>query len=305
MAKPIAEFAGGGAVVHDNRFDPELSEDIIQYIETESDFRQFVKVISTDTYVINLPRKWAAGIAVEIVEGSEIPKARDVFDVLTINLRQIGTGIKMTDEEQKMMGFDNNYFATEGRRATERLLKKENDDIAATLLGGAAYNIVPATKSTLTFDDIVTAKTEMQENPYGINPNVILMSPRSYADLLRDDEFKTYSNSAIPQVVIKGDIGMIVDGMQIHIIPEVGDNVYLIDTDLNPIVLVQMDSVHTETYRLHETREDVLDLTLYEKPAVLRPDAISKITIVRDDTLKRRVFPAGWDPLDGYPERPN
>ena len=82
MAKPIAEFAGGGAVVHDNRFDPELSEDIIQYIETESDFRQFVKVISTDTYVINLPRKWAAGIAVEIVEGSEIPKARDVFDVL-------------------------------------------------------------------------------------------------------------------------------------------------------------------------------------------------------------------------------
>ena len=58
MAKSLANFAGGGAVVHDNRFDPELSEDIIQYIEQESDFRQFVaKVISTDTYVINLPRK--------------------------------------------------------------------------------------------------------------------------------------------------------------------------------------------------------------------------------------------------------
>lgn len=304
MAKPIAEFAGGGAVVHDNRFDPELSEDIIQYIETESDFRQFIKVVSTDTYVINLPRKWAAGIAVEIVEGSEIPKARDVFDVLTINLRQIGTGIKMTDEEQKMMGFDNNYFATEGRRATERLLKKENDDIAATLLGGAAYNVVPATKNTLTFDDIVTAKTEMQENPYGVEPKVILMSPRSYADLLRDEDFKTYSNSGIAGVVTSGDVGMMVDGMAIKIIPEVGDNVYLIDTDFDPIVLVQMDSVHTESYRLPETREDVLDLTLYEKPAVLRPDAISKITIVRDDTYKQRVFPAGWDPLDGYPERP-
>lgn len=304
MAKPIAEFAGGGAVVHDNRFDPELSEDIIQYIEEESDFRQFVKVVSTNTYVINLPRKWAAGIAVEIVEGSEIPKARDVFDVLTINLRQIGTGIKMTDEEQKMMGFDSNYFATEGRRATERLLKKENDDIAATLLGGAAYNIVPATSNVLTFDDVVTAKTEMQENPYGINPDVIIMSPRSYSDLLRDDDFKLYSHSAIPGVVKTGDVGDMIDGMSIKIIKEVGDNVYLVDTSLQPIVLVQMDSVHTESYRLPETREDVLDLTLYEKPAVLRPDAISKITIVRDDTLKQRVYPAGWDPLDGYPERP-
>jgi len=304
MAKQLAEFAGGGAVVHDNRFDPELSEDIIQYIEEESDFRQFVKVVTTDTYVINLPRKWAAGIAVEIVEGSEIPKARDVFDVLTINLRQIGTGIKMTDEEQKMMGFDSNYFATEGRRATERLLKKENDDIAATLLGGAAYNVVPATKSTLTFDDVVTAKTEMQENPYGVNPNVVFMSPRSYSDLLRDEDFKTYSNSGITGVVNTGDIGNTIDGMQIVIIKEVGDNVYLVDTDLDPIVLVQMDSVHTESYRLPETREDVLDLTLYEKPAVLRPDAISKITIVRDDTFKQRTFPAGWDPLDGYPERP-
>ena len=103
MAENLVRFAGGGAVVHDNRFDPELSEDIIQYIEQKSDFRQFIKVVTTDSYVINLPRKWAAGIAVEIVEGSEIPKARDVYDVLTINLKQIGTGIKMTDEEQKMM----------------------------------------------------------------------------------------------------------------------------------------------------------------------------------------------------------
>lgn len=304
MAQPIANFAGGGAVVHDNRFDPELSEDIIHYIEVHSDFRQFVKVITTDSYVINLPRKWHAGIAVEIVEGSEIPKARDVYDVLTLNLRQIGTGIKMTDEEQKMMGFDSNYFATEGQRATERMIKKENDDIASVLLGGAAYDIVPASANTLTYDDIVTAKTELRENPYGVNPDIILMSHRSYADLLRDQDFKVYSNSGISEVVVTGSIGMMVDGMNIHIIPEVGDNVYLIDTSLQPLVLIQMDSIHVETYRLHETREDVLDLSLYEKPAVIRPDAIARITINRDDTLKQRVFPAGWDVLDGYPDRP-
>ena len=64
-----------------------------------------------------------------------------------------------------------------------------------------------------------------------------------------------------------------------------------------------MDGVHTESYRLHETREDVLDLNLYEKPAVLRPDAITKITIQRSDAYPQRTFPKGWDPFDGYPER--
>lgn len=304
MARELASFAGGGGVVHDYRFDPELSEDIIQYIKQESDFRQFVKVITTDTYVMNLPRKWAVGTAVEIVEGSEIPKARDVFDVLSINIRAIGTGIKMTDEEQEMMGFDPNYFQTEARRATERLLKKENDDLCATLLAGAHYNVCNPTSTTLTFDDIVIAKTEMLENPYGINPDVVLMSPRSYSDLLRDDDFKVYSNSGIAGVVTSGDVGMYVDGMRIILIPEVGDNVYLIDTSLDPIVLVQKGQVKTEKYRLSETREDVLDILLYEKPAILRPDAITRIVIQRAAGDSKREFPEGWDPLEGYPARP-
>lgn len=304
MAKELGEFAGGGVVVHNQRFDPELSDDVIEYIETHSDFRQFVRPIPTQSYVINLPRKWHAGIAVEVVEGSEIPKARDVYDAISINLRQNGTGIRMTDEEQDMMGFDDNYFQTEATRASERLLKKENDDIATVLLAGAAYNLIASSNTTLKFDDILTAKTEMLENPYGVDPDLVLMSHRSYADLVRDPEFKTYSQSGISGVVQSGDVGMMIDGMRIMIIPEVGDNVYLIDTSKDPIVLVQKDGVKVESYRLNKTREDVLDLTVYEKPAVLRPDAITKITINRNDALKQRVFDSSWDPLDGYPERP-
>lgn len=304
MAKELGEFAGGGVVVHNQRFDPELSDDVIEFIETHSDFRQFVRPISTQSYVINLPRKWHAGIAVEVVEGSEIPKARDVYDAISINLRQNGTGIRMTDEEQDMMGFDDNYFQTEATRASERLLKKENDDIATVLLAGAAYNLIASNNTTLKFDDILTAKTEMIESPYGVDPDLVLMSHRSYADLVRDPEFKAYSQSGISGVVQSGDIGMMIDGMRIMIIPEVGDNVYLIDTSKDPIVLVQKDGVKVESYRLNATREDVLDLTIYEKPAVLRPDAITKITIQRNDALKQRVYPAGYDPLDGPVERP-
>lgn len=304
MAKELGEFAGGGVVVHNQRWDPELSDDVIEYIETHSDFRQFVRTIPTQSYVINLPRKWHSGIAVEVVEGSEIPKARDVYDAISINLRQNGTGIRMTDEEQDMMAFDDNYFQTEATRASERLLKKENDDIATVLLAGSAYNLIASSNTTLKFDDILTAKTEMLENPYGVDPDLVLMSHRSYADLVRDPEFKTYSQSGISGVVQSGDVGMMIDGMRIMIIPEVGDNVYLIDTSKDPIVLVEKDGVKVESYRLNETREDVLDLTVYEKPAVLRPDAITKITIQRNDALKQRVFPSGFDPLDGYPDRP-
>ena len=321
MARELVNFAGGGAVVADNRFDPELSEEITQYIEKESDFRQFIRVVKVNTYFVTLPRKWAAGIAVEITEGAEIPKARDVYDQLSFNLRQIGTGIKMTDEEQQMMGFDPNYFQTEARRANERLLKKENNDIREVMLSGAGYNIMtPGT--TLKFDDIVDAKTLMAENPYGMTPDMIIMSERTYADLLKDPDFKTYSSSGIAGVVQDGQFGQKVAGLTIKIIPEFEDVVFIIDSTKQPIILVTMNGVHTEKYRLNETREDVLDLTYWEKPAVVRPDAITKIMITRpaneahprkdygtftssnpvdnDAIMQTTVVSRGWDPVDGY-----
>ena len=322
MAQSIANFAGGGAVVADNRYDAELKDDIIQYIVEHSDFRQFIKVVPVKTYVVNLPRKWAAGIAVEITEGSEIPKMRDVYDQLTINLRQIGTGIKMTDEEQDMMAFEDNYFQTEAQRATERLLDKENNDIREVMLSGAGYNIMTA--DAISFDDIVDAKTIMAESPYKTTPNMILMSERVYADLLKDESFKVYSNSGIAGVIQNGEFGQYVAGLKIQIIPELLDEVYIIDSSLEPIILVTMGSgVKTEKYRLPETREDVLDLTYWEKPAVVRPDAVCKIVINRDVSkeahprkdygtfessnpvdndliMQTTIVGRGWDPVDGY-----
>ena len=212
--------------------------------------------------------------------------------------------VRMTDEEQEMMAFDKNYFQTEATRAMDRMLKKENDDIASVLLAGAGYNLITSSNTTLKFEDVLTAKTEMMENPYGMEPNVVLMSHRSYSDLVRDPEFKTYSNSGLVGVAQSGDVGQMIDGMLIRIIPEVGDNVFLIDTSKEPILLVHKGGVKVEPYRLNATREDVVDFTQYQKPVCVEPDAISKIEITRNDTLKQRVFPAGWDPLDGYPARP-
>lgn len=304
MARSIEELAGGGVVVNNQPWVPKLEQDCIEYIEVNTDLRPITKDYPVDTYIVNIPRKWQAGIAVQVAEGSEIPKARDVFDAIQVTLRQNGTGIRMTDEEQEMMAFDKNYFQTEATRAMDRMLKKENDDIASVLLAGAGYNLLASSYSTLKWEDILTAKTEMMENPYGMNPNVVLMSQRSYSDLVRDPEFKTYSNSGLVGVAITGNIGQMVDGMAIQIVPEVGDNVFLIDTSKEPILLVHKGGVKVEPYRLPATREDVVDFTQYQKPVCVEPDAISKIEITRNDQYKQRVFPAGWDPLDGYPARP-
>ena len=304
MARQLEELAGGGVVVNDQPWDVQVAEDFIDYRELMSDFRQLVHPYPVESYVVNIPRKWHAGIAVQVAEGSEIPKARDVFDAVQVTLRANGTGIRMTDEEQEMMKFDANYFQTEAKEAMNRMLKKENDDIATVFLAGAGYNLITSTNSTLKFEDVLTAKTEMMENPYGLNPDRIIMSHRSYADLVRDPEFKTYSQSGLAGVVQTGDVGMMVDGMHINIIPEVGDNVYIMDKSENPILLVEKGGIHVEAYRLPATREDVLDLVQYQKPVCVKPDAITKIEITRNDALKQRVFPAGWDPLDGYPARP-
>ena len=52
-----SQFAGGGAVSHDNRMDPILYEDMIQYIEVNSPFRDMCRVVTTDQFVMILPRK--------------------------------------------------------------------------------------------------------------------------------------------------------------------------------------------------------------------------------------------------------
>lgn len=147
------------------------------------------------------------------------------------------------------------------------------------MLAVSGYNVITSTNTTLKFADILTAKTEMLENPYGVDLDVILMLHRSYADLVLDPEFKTYAQTGKSNVVNTGDIGMEVDGLTIKIIPEVDDNVYLIDTDLQPIVLVQIDGVHVESVTRNSGR-------------CFRPNFIWKISLDQMQLLKLLLI--GW-----------
>ena len=290
----IEHFAAGGQTTGSQRWDPEFSETLIEYLERESDFRQFTKVVQTNSFAQVLPIKYSKGIAVEVVEGAEIPKEHNVYDHITVNVRQNGTGIRMTDEEQLMMAYEDNYFQKEAVAAMKRLLKKENKDISEVLLAGAGITY-SGTATKLEWEDIIDFKTDMESQEYIISPKIIVMSPQSYNDLVKDPKFRDYSQSGIGGVLESGQVGRMVDGMQIYIIPEVEDNVYLIDTDEDPLWLVQMGQVKTEKYRLSETREDVLDITLYSKPAILRPDAIGVMNLTRNPVTPPVTPPEGDD----------
>lgn len=276
----IEHFAAGGVTTGDQRWDPEFSTTLIEYLERESDFRQFCKVVQTKSFAQVLPIKYSRGIAVEVVEGAEIPKQHNVYDSITVNVKQNGTGIRMTDEEQMMMAWEDNIFQKEAMEAMRRLLKKENQDISAVLLAGAGITF-SGTPTKLEWEDIIDFKTDMEDQQYIVEPKIIVMSSQSYNDLVKDPKFRDYSQSGIGGVLQSGEVGRTVADMQIITIPEVGDAVYLIDTALDPLWLVQLGQVQTEVYRLSETREDVLDITLYSKPAILRPDAIGVMQINR------------------------
>ena len=70
MARQLEELAGGGVVVNDQPWDVQVAEDFIDYRELMSDFRQLVHPYPVESYVVNIPRKWHAGIAVQVAEGS-------------------------------------------------------------------------------------------------------------------------------------------------------------------------------------------------------------------------------------------
>ena len=89
---------------------------------------------------------------------------------------------------------------------------------------------------------------------------------------------------------------------------------------LEEIIRRVQKQVYATFFHLTDKKEDVLDLTYWEKPAVVRPDAISKIIIEReggdprkdygtfessnpfdnDLIMQKTIVSRGWDPVDGY-----
>lgn len=272
----INYFAEGSTSTGDIRWEPYLEKKIMEYIEQESILRNYVfdYPLPQNTFVVKIPRNYPTGAAVEVSEGSEIPRVRMPTDTLELSVVKYGTGGEMTDEAK-----ETDWLGILGREqideAARRLLRKENNDIVNVMLT-APQTILPTTTS-LTYEGIVDLKTKMIK--LQTNPDVLFVAPDNYAQLEKDQQFLAASNFGDGTLFKEGVVGR-VSGLDVVMVPEIPKDVALMmDTSLKPVWLVRREGVRIGRMRDEERQVDSFFLTMWEKPAVVRPQALGMITI--------------------------
>ncbi len=275
--KTIAELAGASSSGN-IRWEPLLLKVVEGYLESNSIFRQFCKIFPLEnTYTANIPRSFSTGEAVEIVEGMEIPAVRQVLSTVDVKVTANGTAFEISDEA-KRLNFYGDLVASELEEAMKRMLRKENQDIVNTLAGASGTVTADVEEDgLLQFSDIVDLRVKMEGNPYWAQPNLMLISPERYADLVKDDMFVDFSQSNTLSPLREGTVGGNIAGINVVPIPEIQGFGYMMDMSQNPLWLVVLQDVVAEAFRLHDNRTEKVQITSYQKPAVLKPHAIGKL----------------------------
>lgn len=276
--KQLEEFAQGGSSSGTVRWEPYLEKTIQQYVESNSVLRDLCYIYRLNgTYTANIPRNYSTGSAVEVVEGAEIPAVRQVMTTVDVRVAENGTAIEMTDES-KMLDWYGDLVARELQEAAKRMLRKENADIMDVFVDGAGSSADGLGDDVLTFEDLLAAKVYLRERFY--NPDTVFVNPNQYADLVKDDRFIDLSQSGTTDPLRQGTIGGSVAGMRVVEIPEIPNKtVLVVDMSENPLWLVVLQDIQVEQFRIPDRRSDKVQMTAYEKPAVLKPEVIRKISI--------------------------
>lgn len=273
----LRTFADGGFTTADIRWEIYLERTIQRYVESKTVMRNFCFLypLQPNTFVARIPRNYATGLAVELAEGVEVPVVRQVTDSFDITVIKYGTGAEMTDEakETDWLGILGQEQIVE---AAKRMLRKENADILAVLLAGAGDSGSSGTSGVLKYEDLVLAQTAMINNLQ--DPDVVIVNADQYADLRIDERFTDVSKSGTDQTLRRGVIGRVAD-MDIVILHEMpSGTAIMMDTDEKPLWFVQRQGMKIGRYRNERRQLDGFVVTAWAKPAVVKPDAIYKIT---------------------------
>jgi hypothetical protein len=273
----IQTFADGGYTSGTIRWEPYLEKTIMRYIESSSVLRNycFIYPMPLNTFTVRIPRNYATGLAVEIEEGSEIPVVRQLTDTFDLSVIKYGTGAEMTDEakETDWLGILGQEQVTE---SAKRMLRKENSDVMAVMLAGAQHSGAASSAGTLKVEDLVTAKTHLIKAYH--KPDVVFVNPDQYADLQIDERFIDASRSGSTQTLREGVVGR-VSGLDLVVLPELTTGTAIMwDSNANPLWLVERQGVRIGRYRNERRQVDGFVMTRWAKPAMVRGDAVYKIT---------------------------
>lgn len=276
--KNVTEFAEGGFYTGDIAWQPFLEQTVMQYIENMSVLRDYCKIypLPSNTWTVKIPRNYPTGMAVEVNEGSEIPRVRQITDNFELSVVKYGTGGEMSDEskETDWLGI---LGQTQIEEAAKRMLRKQNHDISSVLLGGYGTIMSSTNVDKVAYEDFVLLRTRMLKKQ--VTPDVVLCNPDEYADLQVDERFIDASRSGSTLTLREGSVGR-VSGMDLVPLIEIPSGTcIMMDTSQNPLWLVERQAVRIARDRDEERQIDSFFMTAYAKPAVVKPDAIGMLTV--------------------------
>ncbi|HOP32980.1 MAG TPA: P22 phage major capsid protein family protein [Candidatus Hydrothermia bacterium] len=274
MMQSIEEFSG--ITSSKIRWEPYLEKMILEEIEALSNLRDicFPYRIS-GTFTANIPKSQSTGKAVEAVEATEIPAVRQVISTADVKVVANATAIEFSDEAE-IVDLYGDLMERELKEAAKRMVRKENEDIINTLIAGAGSQ-TNGLYTQITYEDITYAKAYLRKQ--GINPDTVLVGPDEYAQLLNDVRVLTLSDTN-EQAYNEGRLNARIAGMRLVEVPEMPPKtVIVMDTSVNPLWLVLLDDMKVEAFRDYDRRTKKVQMIAYEKPAVLRPEAIRKIIL--------------------------
>ena len=278
------------------RHNTTVAPEIITYLKDECDLREFfvpkpMQGVLSKSYRIEKEE----GIAVQIAGNAEVPRAENVQRLFTIYLHRNATGYKIDDDERRMNSDDPGYESRKMEMAMKRMLKKERLDmtqvfIAApqgtqTITGGLTNLTVAAIKSGI--DAMIASSTEDD-----IEPTVMFMSYAAFRQIQADPDFK-YIPEVFQKILLEGKVneggrnraaisgptGQYIDGIEIYIVNELGNDIILLDETKDALWLAEDQEPSITYYRDYEHISDIVDIRHDQQPVCVRPECLYKIHI--------------------------
>lgn len=161
--------------------DTALASKIIGYKEPALILRQFCFDYPMAKLSGILPKDpGSTNMAVEVAEGSEIPRFRTRMTTQSISLHKNATAMFMTDEAE-IEDFSGAIYTHEMKEKGLEMARKTDHDIANVLLAGAGDSSPAVTTGLLTTYDVSLAKAELILKDRQATD--IIMNPTQWADV--------------------------------------------------------------------------------------------------------------------------
>ena len=277
---------------HNNAVAPE----VITFLKDECDLREFfvekpMQGVLSKSYRIEKEE----GVAVQIAGNAEVPRAENVQRLFTIYLHRNATGYKIDDDERKMNKDDPGYEARKMQNAMKRMLKKERLDMTQVFIaapqgvqnvtGGLTNLNVSVIKAAI--DAMIASAVDDD-----IEPTVAFMSYAAFRQLQADPDFKyipevfqkillegKFNEGGRNRTAISGPTGQYIDGVEIYIVNELGNDIILLDETKEALWLAEDQEPTITAYRDDEHISDIVDIRHDQQPVCVRPECLYKIHI--------------------------